>query len=191
MGWPRIDLRPEACLTGALLLLLLPLPWAFAWVAAAAVHECAHILAVLACRGRVRCLRIGATGAEISIGPLPPGREALCALAGPVGSLAILAASRWMPRVAFFAFFQAVCNLLPLYPLDGGRAIRCCLEWGLGPERAGKISALCDKLVLAGLTIAGLWAFRHWHAGCFLLLLLLLKHLPGKIPCKRGPLGLQ
>lgn len=194
MGRPRIDIRPGACLLGAVLLLVLPLRWLLAWVAAALIHEGAHILAVYACGGKVRGIEVGAIGAKIAVAPMSPGREAICALAGPIGGFAALLFVRWLPAVALFAFLQSACNLIPLYPLDGGRALRCLLELALGPERAENISAACNRLLLFVLLAAGFYAVIRWQRDILFLLVplaLLLKCLPRKIPCKRGPLGLQ
>lgn len=190
----RIDVLPSACLMGALLLLALPLRWVLAWVMAAGIHELSHIAAICLCKGRIRHIRIGPIGASIAIAPMGPGAEAVCALAGPVGGLCTVLFFRWIPCTALFAFLQTAYNLLPLYPLDGGRALRCLLEMAAGPERAEKISRFCDTVILLGLMIAGSLACIRWHLGTFFLLmplLLLLKFLPRKIPCKRRPLGLQ
>lgn len=194
MARTRIDVRPGAFLMGAVLLLALPLRWLLAWLLAAAIHEGAHILAVRLCRGQLRGVEIGPFGARIAIGPMHPGAEALCALAGPVSGLILLLFAKFMPYVALFAFLQAAFNLLPLYPLDGGRALRCCLEIAAGAERAERISSGCSALVLMLLFAAGMYAcirYRFHPVPLILPLLLTIKYLPGKIPCKRRPLGLQ
>lgn len=51
------------------------------------------------------------------------GREVLCALAGPLGGFLLLFLLHSAPRIALCAFVQSVCNLIPVYPLDGGRAL--------------------------------------------------------------------
>ncbi len=120
---------PSACIFAALTILLLPLKWAFAAFIAAAFHELCHILALHLCGGNVRNLSVGDRGAVIYADSMPMFKSLICVLAGPLGSLLLVAFMRWIPRIAFCALFQALYNLLPIYPLDGGRAFRCiCIE---------------------------------------------------------------
>lgn len=65
--------------------------------------------------------------AEIHTGPLEDSQELLCSLAGPVGSFSLFFLSHWLPKTAFCGVIQGMFNLLPIFPLDGGRALRCCL----------------------------------------------------------------
>ena len=112
----------------ALLVLVLPLRVLGVLALAAGCHELCHLLA-LACFGYpVREISLGVFGAKIHTGPLKPIHEAICALAGPLGGLCLLAFARWMPLVALFGLIQSAFNLLPVYPLDGGRALLCLRE---------------------------------------------------------------
>ena len=110
------------------MLLLLPLRWCFAMAAASAVHELFHITAVRLCAGRINrmCIRFG--GAVIEADIMKQGRELLCILAGPLGSLCLVLLCRFLPEIAVCALLQSAYNLLPLPYLDGGRALRCILE---------------------------------------------------------------
>ena len=111
-----------------LMVLLFPMRFLAGVLAAASVHELGHILAVRLLGGRVLGIRLRACGARIEASPMEPGRAAVCALAGPAAGAMTVLAWKWFPELALAGLVQTVFNLIPLYPLDGGRALRniCC-----------------------------------------------------------------
>ena len=188
-----VQVDPWTYVLGALLVLLLPLNWLLAAVAAAAFHELCHWLCIRLLGGRVFRLRIGPGGAVIETGLSGRGRELLCALAGPAGSLLLVSLCRVLPKLAICAGIQGLFNLLPVYPLDGGRALRCGLEL-LFPKNGRRISALAETgllFVLAGLAVWGAFAFSLGLLPVIGAALLILKAILRKIPCKRSQIGVQ
>ena len=119
----------SAFLLLALLLLTAPLPWVGAALAAAAFHEACHWAALRLTGGRLRGMTVSAAGAVLKTGPMEPRQELWSALAGPAGSLLLLTLLRRFPRIALCGGIQGLFNLLPVYPLDGGRALRCLLNF--------------------------------------------------------------
>ena len=107
------------------MILLLPLRWIICAFLAAAFHEYCHLLAVKLCGGRVEALSVGNRGAVLYADDMPVQKALICTLAGPMGSLFLVLFIRWIPRIALCALVQGIYNLIPIYPLDGGRAIRC------------------------------------------------------------------
>ena len=136
----RIQVSGWACVALALTLLVLPLPWVAAAVLAAALHELCHYVAILALGGRVGEIAVGPGGAAMELESLSAVREILAAAAGPVGSLSLTLAGRLFPRLALCGLAQGFFNLLPIYPLDGGRILRRLLELVLPERIAGDIT---------------------------------------------------
>lgn len=123
----------------AVALLILPLRWLIAVLLAGAVHELGHFAALRLCGADIRDFRIGLGGAQMTVGQMGRYQELFCALAGPIAGLSLILFARWLPRTAVCACIQSAYNLLPVYPLDGGRAVRCIcanervrrfIEWG-------------------------------------------------------------
>lgn len=112
----------------ALMLLLFPLRFLVGVLLAALIHELGHLLALKIAGGRVLSIRLRSFGARIEAAPMSPGRTALCALAGPAAGALTIFAYKTFPELALAGLVQTVFNLLPVYPLDGGRALRniCC-----------------------------------------------------------------
>lgn len=144
-------------MTLALMLLVLPMQWVFAAALAAAFHELCHYSAVRLCGGEMRNLRAGVTGVRMEVVGLSAFQELLCSLAGPCGSLLLLIAARWLPRTAVCAGFQGIYNLLPIYPLDGGRAFRCGAELLLSNAMGEKVCRCIEWMCLCALVLLGLY----------------------------------
>ena len=177
----------------ALFLLLLPLRWVAALVIAMTVHELSHYLAVRLCGGKIRRIHAGLNGMRMEVEALPPWQELLCALAGPAGGFLLLLFVRLLPRTAICAAFQSLFNLLPVYPLDGGRAMRCCGELLL-PGRAEGVCKAVEILCLAAILYLGCYGTFVLKLGLLPLgmaAILLQRSIAVKIPCKAGIFSVQ
>jgi Zn-dependent protease len=150
------------------------------------VHELAHSLVARAQGIPVRSITLLLMGGVASIDqePAGPGREILVAGAGPLASLAIggalilfaqvvqapLALHAMAVYLGYLNIVLAVFNLLPAFPLDGGRLLRAVL-WACWRDRGRATAGAAEVgrmfgyallgmgalLVLAGDLIGGLW----------------------------------
>lgn len=133
---------------------------------ACVLHEAGHWAAILIFGGRVCALRLSTVGAEMKLDPRRPlsyGRELLAALAGPAVNLL----TAWISVRNGWYFFAGmnVCygllNLLPIRPLDGGRALSCALNLRWPGAAEGVVRTI--SAVFAGALLGLGWAaWRGW-----------------------------
>ena len=190
----QVDVSPWGLIFVAFLCLILPFSWVMAAVTSAMIHEGFHILAVYLCGGRIHRLKAGIHGAVMDTVVMPVWQQMLCILAGPAGSLLLVLTGEYFPRLALCGLVHGLYNLLPLYPLDGGRGLRCLLEELFLPETADSVCKWTEMSVIICIIGFCLWAgFIHklGIAPVILALLTVSKARFGKISCKEGNLRVQ
>lgn len=145
-------------------IMLLPLNWLVAALAAAAVHELCHLGVVKLLGIQIYGLRIGTGGCLLETEPMELHQELVCAGAGPLGSLLLLFLIRWFPRLAVCGAVQGIYNCLPLYPLDGGRLLHCAAKMLLRGEWAEALCRWTERLTVILLSVAAVWVsvYAKW-----------------------------
>lgn len=136
-----------------------------------ALHELGHALVAIRQGGQVKAITLMVLGgvAQIDHEGATPRQQAWMAFAGPLVSLILTAVSMglsnidglWLDlRAGLFIFggmnlALAVFNLVPAYPLDGGRILRAVLASRLPALRATRIAASVGRvLALTGMGFA-------------------------------------
>lgn len=169
------------------MMMVLPSKWVIGALYAALIHEFSHIFILRLTGGKMRSLIIKAFGAEILTEELSRGHEATVSLAGPAGSILTAMLTKCIfPEMALCAFVQGLFNLLPVYPLDGGRIVRCITS-----EAMAKAIQMLTLVLLWGI---GIWISLRLNLGVFPLFPAFLAtrtSLARKTPCKEPKLAVQ
>ena len=122
--------------------------WAF--LAATAAHETGHLIALRLLDADILAFRLDALDAQIVSSPLGYRQELCAALAGP--AMSIVCCLIFRRRFAAFAavsLLLGLFNLLPVWPLDGGRALRAALGLRRDLPRAEEICRIVGGIVCA------------------------------------------
>lgn len=176
----KITVKPNTYIFLVTLILLVPYQWLMAWFAAAAIHEFGHWLAVIICRGNVLQVTVGVGGASIQTEPMTEWKRLVCILSGPVVGLFPALLGNFVPRIAIFSWLLSMYNLLPLTPLDGGRALQVLL---------GETSYFraVEYILMSLLLLGALYAGFVLHIGFLPLALVgIISQRRRKSPCKQN-----
>lgn len=152
-----LQIEAGACLLGAMCLYLLPVQWVLGALTAGVVHEIGHLMVLAWIKVPVYSITLRGMGAKIETGPMTPGQELICALAGPLCSFSMLFLCGIFPEAALWGLVQGLFNLLPLYPMDGGRVLRSIL----GKKSCWMVERISAVLLLGG----SLWLIWRWNLG--------------------------
>jgi Zn-dependent protease/predicted transcriptional regulator len=150
-------------------------------------HELSHSMVARIYKIRVVSITLFVFGGVARIGREPSKaiQEFNIAIAGPLASLVL--AAGFYSLTQFFPYAQmtgalavwlwqtnaalAIFNLLPGFPLDGGRIFRA-IVWGVTKDfaRATKVAGTSGKIVAYGMIVFGAWyAMRgQWTSGLWL-----------------------
>lgn len=141
------------------------------------VHELAHSLYALRAGGQVRDITLLMIGgvSQIAEPPKETRQEAIMALVGPLVSLglggvfylmhALADAASFSIRFALFYLASlnlllGLFNLLPAFPMDGGRILRSVLATRMGVVRATQIACRVGKVFAL---LFGIWGFFSFN----------------------------
>jgi len=156
-------------------------PWTFAlgFVLLLLIHELGHVIQLrregIEASAPMFIPFLGAVVAAKSLGD-DAAAEARVGLAGPIlGSLATLVplgiwlatGEQFWQALAYIGFFLNLINLLPVLPLDGGRAMAALSPWvwfvGFA-ALVGLTFAFPNPIMILVLVFGGIESWRRWKA---------------------------
>lgn len=147
------------------------------------LHELGHALAARRYGIKTKDITLYPIGGVARLEKMPekPKQELVVALAGPVvnfiialifsplilssdvtaedsNNILIISAHNFLPMLGMLNITLAVFNLIPAFPMDGGRVLRALLAMKLGRVKATQIAAGIGKLLAFGFIIVGFYS---------------------------------
>lgn len=174
-----VQVKDSFWLLMAVIMLLDPNGMFIYFLIAAAVHELGHWIVIRLCRGKVTRLEISAAGGAMQyhLPKLSIWADVCIALGGPFLGLILwmIAGVTHHELLAGASLLLSIFNLLPIPPLDGGRAIECIFLPGHPFPQA--LSIFFAALILFLGIYAGIY-HNGWGL-CLIGILLMLERQTG------------
>lgn len=87
--------------------------------------------------------------------------EMLVSLAGPVVNIMLLLISSIIKNPFLYAInlFMLIINLLPIYPLDGGRILSCVLKQEINPSQTDLVLKIVSSVLTIVVLLTGIYLF--------------------------------
>lgn len=182
-----IKISPQVYVIAAIMLLAIPFSWLFGWLLAVLIHELSHCLMLRICGINILSVHIGIDGVRLQTGNLSDLQTILCSLAGPAGGLFPLMLADILPQAAVCSVVLSIYNLLPVFPLDGGRALRGFANILLPPHYAQYVCSWVETITFLAIIITGFLMTFWWKMGILPLgasVLIAIRMQKIKISCK-------
>jgi len=147
------------------------------------LHELGHALSARRYGIKTKDITLYPIGGVASLEKMPekPKQELIVALAGPAvnfiialllspiilssdltaddsNKVLIIGAHNFLPMLGMLNVTLAVFNLIPAFPMDGGRVLRALLAMKLGRVKATQIAAGIGKLLAFGFIVMGFYS---------------------------------
>lgn len=168
----KLTISPGYWMLLACVLYLGDFPWLILWLGGVFLHEAGHLFTLFLLHIPVLSLRFSLAGARIETGPMSYPEEFFVALSGPVVGLIPLAFWHICPNFSTFSGLLSVINLLPLYPLDGGRCLHCALALWTTPTKSHLVMRTMEWITGSLLTLWCLYKTFFLSVGLWPLFLL-------------------
>lgn len=160
------------------------------------IHECAHLICGMLLGLKLQSLKIMPLGLCIEFKTKPEDynqkvkkanklvvKKLVIALAGPIANF-IIAILFYVQNIHLFNISSeyiiyvnlliGIFNLLPIYPLDGGRVLKNMIRIGLGREVASKCSNIISNIVAVLTTaIASIVILFYQNVAIFFIIIYL------------------
>ena len=171
------------------------------------IHELGHLLAGILCGMRPEKLEIKPYGVSVSFKLFPKDynikigksnklemKKILVALAGPVTNLLIIIVSPNLPleffkklMIIYSNILITIFNLIPIYPLDGGRITKSILNITFGKRKAEKYINNISFITLILITfISSILIYVFENIAIFLIVIVLwIMYIVEEIKYKR------
>lgn len=180
-------IQPDFCIVLAAAILFVPLGWLLAWTGAVLIHELGHYISARLMGCNVRQIQLGASGVKMRTDPMTDREVLLCALSGPMCGFLTLLLIRRFPQLAVCGALQSAFNLLPVLPLDGGRALQSLFSLNTKSKLGFRVNTWLTVIVIsifAAFVLYISWAMKRMIWTIVLLFPIFLKMNELNLPCK-------
>ena len=167
----------------------------------AIIHELGHLVAGLILKFKPEEIKLSPVGLQVQFKVIDEEykkskakqlsiKKAIIALAGPLTNLVIATVTAIIAYlnanfqntyifslILYANLLIAIFNLIPIYPMDGGRVVKEILSIIFGKKKAYKITYIISKTVLILLTAAASVAILYIHNIAILIIIAYLWYL--------------
>ena len=187
----NVRITPGFVLLWILSLMIFPMKFVIAWIITVMIHELGHLLSIQLLGIQIHGITFEFTGIRIRTEPMIPLHEIITAAAGPAFGVVLILLSYHAPLIKGLAIIQTCCNMIPIYPIDGGRVVDGILALVFDENIAANISYMLKIFCVGILIVISLFSVASYGFGAWIMLIGIIFLLKRKLSCKHGRQEIQ